>query len=206
MRVRSEQRGDGEVDGEGSGADDRGDDPGQGASERAVVAQRSMKGAPTKTNTKLGTKVTQVTSNDATTPAVHGESRGGVSMGAEERDELDHHDQRPRRGLGQRQAADHVARGHPAVGLDGLLGDEREHGVRTPKVTGAVPAKNSPWLVFAPRPGEHRGGGDRDGPDDDSQRASGRPVPSTPGLGVLGIVRDERRRLAAPLRAVTRRR
>ena len=58
-----------------------------------------------------------------------GVERAGVVVGAEERDELHDHDQRAGGGLGQGQAADHVAGGQPAVGLDGPLGDIGEHGV-----------------------------------------------------------------------------
>ena len=53
----------------------------------------------------------------------------GVAVGADEGDELHHHDQRPGSGLGQGEAADHLARGEPAVDVDGLLRDVGEHGV-----------------------------------------------------------------------------
>ena len=76
-----------------------------------------------------GTKVTQTVSSDARTAATHGLSDAGVAIGAEERDELHHHDQRPGGGLSQREPVDHLAAGHPVVGVDRLLGDVGEHGV-----------------------------------------------------------------------------
>ena len=53
----------------------------------------------------------------------------GVAVGAEERDELHDHDQRAGRGLGEREAADHLAGREPAVDLHRPLRDEGEHRV-----------------------------------------------------------------------------
>ena len=78
---------------------------------------------------KHGTNVTQVVSSAPSMAATHGSSAAGVAVGAEERDEVHDHDQRAGRRLGQRESADHLARRQPAVGLDGALGDEGEHGV-----------------------------------------------------------------------------
>ena len=58
-----------------------------------------------------------------------GGSAPGIAEGAHEADELDHHDQRPRRGLGHAEAVQHLAGLEPAVGLDRLLRDVGEHGV-----------------------------------------------------------------------------
>ena len=55
--------------------------------------------------------------------------RPGIAIGADERDELHDHDQRPRGGLGQRKPAHHLPRRQPAVDVDGLLGDVGQHGV-----------------------------------------------------------------------------
>ncbi len=100
------------------------------AADRAWLPRsRSTYGAPRKMKTKQGTNVTQVVSSAASTAATHGLSEPGVAVGAEERDELHDHDQRARRGLGEGEAADHLAGCEPAVDLDGLLGDVGQHGV-----------------------------------------------------------------------------
>ena len=51
---------------------------------------------------------------------------GRRAEGGQEGHELDDHDQRPGRALGEAQSVDHLACGQPAVNVDGLLGDERE--------------------------------------------------------------------------------
>lgn len=43
--------------------------------------------------------------------------------------ELEHHDERTRSGLGEPEAIQHLSRCHPAVVLDGLLRDIGQHGV-----------------------------------------------------------------------------
>ena len=68
-------------------------------------------------------------SSDAEHGGDPGVERAGVAVGAEEGHELDDHDQRAGGGLGQRQAAHHLARRQPAVDLDRLLGHVGEHGV-----------------------------------------------------------------------------
>ena len=55
--------------------------------------------------------------------------RARVAVGAEEGDELDHHDQRTGGRLGERQSAHHLPRCQPAVDVDRLLGDVGQDGV-----------------------------------------------------------------------------
>jgi len=52
-----------------------------------------------------------------------------VPVGREEADELHHHDQRPRGGLGHAEPVQHLAGLEPAVRLDRLLRHVGEHGV-----------------------------------------------------------------------------
>ena len=51
--------------------------PVRAADSDRLPRSRSMYGAPSRTNRKLGTNVTQVTSSDATTAATHGSSVPG---------------------------------------------------------------------------------------------------------------------------------
>ena len=52
---------------------------------------------------------------------------------ADETDELHHHDQRPRGGLGQSQSIDHLFRLQPTVILDRFLRDVGQHRVGSAK-------------------------------------------------------------------------
>jgi len=78
---------------------------------------------------KHGTKVTQVVNSAPRVAATQGSRLPGVAVGADERHELHHHDQRARRGLGKRQSAHHLPRREPMKHLDRSLGDIRQHGV-----------------------------------------------------------------------------
>ena len=49
--------------------------------------------------------------------------------GRQEADELHHHDQRPRGGLGHAEPVEHLAGLEPAIGLDRLLRHVGEHGI-----------------------------------------------------------------------------
>ncbi len=53
----------------------------------------------------------------------------GVAPGAHEADELQHHDQRPGRGLGQGHTVDRLRRGDPSLSHGHGVGDIGEHGV-----------------------------------------------------------------------------
>jgi hypothetical protein len=57
---------------------------------------------------KLGTKVTQVVSSAPTDRGRPGVEAAGVAVGAEEGDELHDHDEWAGRGLGEREAVDHL--------------------------------------------------------------------------------------------------
>ena len=71
-------------------------------------------------NRNDGRNVKNVTTVAASARA--GEERVGpehlLAPAADEADERDHHDQRPRRGLAERQAVHHLRRREPAVVLD----------------------------------------------------------------------------------------
>ena len=56
--------------------------------------------------------------------------RSGMLPRADEADELQHHDERPRRRLGEAQAIEHLAGLEPAVMLHRLLRDVWQHGIR----------------------------------------------------------------------------
>src|ERR1700730_5635574 len=92
----------------------------------ALLSRRtSTNGAPRKIQRKHGMKVTQVASNPPSVPASIGES----APGRHEAHELQDHDQRPRRRPRHPKPIEHLARFEPAVVLDCLLGDIREHRV-----------------------------------------------------------------------------
>ena len=57
----------------------------------------------------------------------HRRQRAGIAIGGHEADELQHHDQRARRGLGHAEAVEHLARLQPVIMLDRLLGDIGQH-------------------------------------------------------------------------------
>jgi tetratricopeptide (TPR) repeat protein len=91
----------------------------------------STSGAPARMNRKLGRKVKKVATAAPAKPASSSMIRAEdlLGPGADEADEGHHHDQRPRRGLAQRQAVDHLRAGQPAVGLDPALVDVGQHRV-----------------------------------------------------------------------------
>jgi hypothetical protein len=76
--------------------------------------------------------------------------RAGMVVGAENGDELHHHDQRAGGGLGQGETTDHVAGGQPAVVLHRPL---RHTACATMAITaGANPANSAVTTVVSPKP------------------------------------------------------
>ncbi len=114
----------------GDHADHRGGDPGEGGGQPARCPRSfSRYGAPRKIHRKLGTKVTHTVSSDPSMAAGQRIEAAGVAVGAEERHELHHQDQRTRGGFGQAQAVEHFTGAEPAVGFHRLLADVGEHRV-----------------------------------------------------------------------------
>jgi hypothetical protein len=138
---------DGDVEAEVGDDTDDGGDAGQRCREGPVAAQAFDVGGAQQDEQEAGYEGDpggEQGRDDACGPGVQG---AGVVVGAEERDELHHHDERSGSGLGQGRAADHVGCGELAVVLDGALRDVGQHGVGPPKVMTAVPEKNRPRCV-----------------------------------------------------------
>ena len=87
----------------------------------------SMKGAPRKIQRKQGDEGDPGRQQSAERRRQHRRQRAGIAIGGHEADELQHHDQRARRGLGHAEAVEHLARLQPVIMLDRLLGDIGQH-------------------------------------------------------------------------------
>ena len=70
---------------------------------------------------------------EAPSVATRRAQRAGMIPAADEADELQHHDERPGRRLRQTQSIHHLRRREPAVVLDCLLPDIRQHRVSSAK-------------------------------------------------------------------------
>ena len=74
-------------------------------------------------------KVTQVASSPPSAAAARGGKPARLPEGGEKADELQHHDQRPRRRLRHAEPVKHLAGGEPVIVFDRLLRDIGEHGI-----------------------------------------------------------------------------
>jgi hypothetical protein len=79
---------------------------------------------------------------------------------ADEADELQHHDERAGRGLGEGEAAHHLRMRKPAVGFDGLLRDIGQHGVSSAEGDERGFAKEEALLGLRAAPAEPCGDGE----------------------------------------------
>ena len=106
--------------------------PVSGAVNLRLPCVDSINGPPSRMKKNDGRKVKKVTTVAAAAP--DSEQRVGAEAAAwrpaaDEADERDDHDQRPGRGLAERQAVDHLRRAQPVVVLDGALVDVGQHRV-----------------------------------------------------------------------------
>src|SRR5882672_10240995 len=91
---------------------------------------------------------------------------------AEEADELKHHDERAGRGFGETQPVEHLARVKPAMVLDRLLADVRQHRVRAAERHHRRLAKEEPFAEQRVPPTQPRAEGqDRRPPQCETDRA-----------------------------------
>ena len=100
-----------------------------GAVKRRSPCVASISGPPRRMKQNDGRKVKNVTTAAAATPRQEEGVRAehGVRPAADEADEGDHHDQRPRRRLAERQPVDHLPGAQPVVLLDRALEHVGQH-------------------------------------------------------------------------------
>ena len=108
-------------------ADHRGGDRRQRAREPLVAAQRLDEGRAEEDPEEAGDEGDPGRQQSAERGRQHRRQRAGIAIGGHEADELQHHDQRARRGLGHAEAVEHLARLQPVIMLDRLLGDIGQH-------------------------------------------------------------------------------
>ena len=178
----------------GDDADDRRGDAGQRRREGVVAAEPLDVGGPGEDEDEARHERDpggQERREDRGCPGVEG---AGRAVGTDESDELHHHDEWTRSGLGQGEASHHLAGCQPRVDLDGTLGHVGQYGIRAPKVTSAAPEKNNAWsvkILCAPVSHATRPTGR---PQANSPRAMTRTVCDRMGLLVVErVVGDQRR-------------
>ena len=169
-----------------------GGDPGQRAGQGTVAAQPLDVRRSEQDEQEAGHEGDpggQQRSQDRRHPRVQ---RARRAVGADERDELDHHHQRPRGGLGEGQTAHHLAGGQPAVDLDRLLGHERQHGVGAAEGDQGGPGEEQP-LVDQDARGAQQQRRRRDGrrPQHQSHAQHRGRAPRARGLAVQRVVGDQ---------------
>ena len=95
-------------------ADHRGGDRRQRAGERLVAAQPLDEGRAEEDPEEARREGHPGREQAAERAGQHRRQRAGIAEGGQEADELQHHDQRPGRGLGHAEAVEHLARLQPA--------------------------------------------------------------------------------------------
>ncbi len=122
----------GEVDGEvGDDADDSGGDAGQGCGQGLVVAEPFDGWCAEQHEQEAGYEGDPRGEQGGQGGGYPRVERARGSVGTDEGDELDDHDQRAGGGFGEGETPDHLPGQQPAVDVDGLLGDVGQHGVGT---------------------------------------------------------------------------
>ena len=100
------------------------------APSRRFPRNPSMYGAPRKIHRKQGANVAHTATHAPSTPATSGSRVARMLIRADEPHELQHHDERARRGLGQPEPHHHLARQQPSVRRDRRHVHVGEHRVR----------------------------------------------------------------------------
>ena len=114
-----------------------------------------MYGAPRKIHEEAGSERRPRGDHRAQHTGRHGREVAGVLVRADEPDELEHHDERARRGLGETEADHHLAGQQPAVLRDGCDVHVRQDGVGAPERDQRRLAEEPPHLrqcVVGPAP------------------------------------------------------
>src|SRR5262245_29041282 len=108
-------------------ADHRRGNGGERGIERLVAPQRLDKRRPEENPEKAGGERHPGGEQAAERSGHHGRERTGIAVRRNEAHELQHHDQRPRSGLGHSETIEHLPRLEPAVIFDRLLRDIGEY-------------------------------------------------------------------------------
>ncbi len=116
----------------------------------------SMWGAPRKMKRKQGMNVTQVVMS---APTVAPATLSCWIVPPMTADELQHHDERAGRGLGEGETAHHLRMREPAVVFDGLLRNVRQHRIRAAEGDEGGLAEEQALLCWSAGPAEPCGEG-----------------------------------------------